>query len=184
MYEQINNWNELIAAFFSNGHAVSGETIRKIASLFEGEAQNLEDTIADLIESALLDIASGALLDRIGKSIGVRRFSSSDDEYRKEIRTKILMIRSNGTINEFLEIAVRLFGASNARLQNVYPASAIIDLFEVTVTDTARAKAALESVLPSGVSLESVVSVPTEYFGFEDDPNALGFDEGFWAETI
>jgi len=37
---------------------------------------------------------------------------------------------------------------------------------------------------PAGVEIDDIIEAAPGYFGFDDDPDALGFGVGTWARTL
>lgn len=59
-----------------------------------------------------IDTAKGVTLDRIGKNVSEQRRTKDDEEYRKFIRTRIMVNRSAGDIEALNDIAESLLGDS------------------------------------------------------------------------
>lgn len=74
-----------------------------LASL-TGRAQELETALQQLLGERDLDTAAGAQLGVLGRLVGQQRGGATDDEYRIQIRARIRVNASSGTVPEILEI--------------------------------------------------------------------------------
>lgn len=68
------------------------------------QAQNLEDAQWDLFTKRFVDTAEGVQLDAIGSLVGQRRDGAADDDYRRFIRARISVNKSNGLIEDILTV--------------------------------------------------------------------------------
>lgn len=73
------------------------------------ELQELETVTYSLYAERLLDTAVGAQLDQLGAVVGQERIGD-DDYYRQLIRARIAINRSNGQVEELLNIFVLVWG--------------------------------------------------------------------------
>lgn len=139
--------------------------------------QEIEDLLWDLKEKRSLADATGINLDRIGDIVKQGRVSSDDEVYRFWILFKITRLMSQGTPEELIQIFKILTGAELVQYSESYPARMVflsIAGSSDPLADDESIKTAMLSAKPAGVGI-GIMSAPTDYFGFFDDPNSLGF---------
>jgi len=150
------------------------------------QVQDLEDVFHALIYERLPDTAIGAQLEQIGELVGELRGGLSDEDFRRFIRARIQVNLSCGEPERLIGVLKTLTGADNVQLEQCHPTTAIL-FYEVasalTTSLRTRIKTQMYDAVGAGVQLHIVEHGP-EYFGFLDDPDALGLDEGFLAEEI
>lgn len=102
--------------------------IRALITLWCGPIQAFEDVMYQVLTERTVDIAIGVQLDMLGVIVGQPRGGLSDDDYRRYIRARIRVNRSNGTINQILAIVRLIVNNSTAviHFDPSYPAAAII----------------------------------------------------------
>jgi hypothetical protein len=151
--------------------------------------QTLEDLVYDLISSTRFDNAVDAHLDAWGELVGEFREGMSDDDYRRFISARILVNKCEGTTDQIIEIFDIITGDSVVILYNL-PGGPNYELYTYrapgdTLSSDLKAKIGriMEDIRPAGVG-HLVVEVPSGYFGFAEDPGALGFDVGEFAEVF
>jgi hypothetical protein len=160
--------------------------VQDLVSVFVNEVQELENTFYDLITDRLLDTSVGAQLDTWGEIVGERRDGLTDDEFREFIRARILTNLAEGEIQRIITVLKTITQSTLVKFQANYPAAFIVDYSRDGYTSDAfreRVRAQILSITPSGVGLK-IVESNLNYFGFADDPNALGFGDGEWSETV
>lgn len=161
----------------------------RISSLVEAlgaGAQLLEDVTWELIADRELGAASGASLDQWGTLVGEARGSLDDDEYRQFIKARILANKSRGTINDLIRVFRLVTAPSTVRHEDVLPMAATFWAFRsepMTDARAARVRRIMDDARPMGRALQ-LIEVPEGYFGFESDPDALGYDVGRFARII
>lgn len=164
-----------------------GATLLKLLVLvLVNEVQELENTYFDLISERQLSDAVGAQLDQYGKIVGELRSGLFDTAYRRFIEARILTNLSEGEVPRLIEVVDLITEAISVLYMPTYPAAYIIQYTRDGFTSESfrsRVRRQVEAITPSGVGLE-VVEANEGAFGFADDPTALGFGEGEWAEII
>lgn len=138
------------------------------------QAQELEDHLWDTYVSTPITAAAGEGLDLWGRLLDEPREGADDSLYRRFLRTRLLVLRSNGRIDELFLIAATL-AAGDAHYTTAYPAGFQIAVevgapLEADVA--ARLVRALRAAKPGGVGL-GVVERRGGFFRF-DSPD-LGF---------
>ena len=159
-----------------NLHAV----VRMIAR----EIQALEYAIWSVEVGRYLAGATGAQLDQWGAILGAVRGDLSDADFRRVIRARILVNISAGTVEDLLAIFAAL-ADSEVRVDELPPNA----LFFYTVfggLDSVaidRVKQYLSTAKKAGVQI-FLIDSPDDYFGFFDNPDALGFETGRLARVL
>lgn len=132
--------------------------IRAWVSSYLRRIQEQEDTIWDVIDSRMLDNATNAQLDVLGRIVGQPRIGATDDDYRLFIRTKIRANRSRGLSVDIIEVVIAAMdGATESfRYIELYPATILIDMVwqldQLGVTPTFL-RDIVTFAKPSGVAL-------------------------------
>ena len=160
--------------------------VRALLDVLLAEVQEVEQVFYDLIVEQYLSTAVGEQLDRIGAIVGEARAGLGDTAYRNFIGARIQTNITESTIPTLLDVISTITGSSDVLFSPTYPAS--FELYYVigAFTDEgtrARILTQLEALTPAGVGFRATEAV-TGYFGFDDDPDSLGFDEGIWSEEI
>lgn len=138
------------------------------------QVQELEDYLWDAYVSAPLTAASGDGLDVWGRLLGEPREGADDIVYRRCLSARLLVLRSDGRVDEMITIAA-LIVAGDAHYTTAYPAGFQIAVEPGVPLDealAARLVRALRAAKPGGVGL-GVVERRAGFFRF-DDPD-LGF---------
>ena len=148
--------------------------------------QRLETDLFDLYISRHLDHAQNAMLDRIGAWVDEPRGSLFDDNYRRFIKIKLFAISADCNVEDVLRVAVDTSAPSDVTHWTMFPAGGQIQferVVEMTPAERARVARFIELVRPAGVALLKTESM-ADSFGFLEDPTALGFDAGVFAEVF
>lgn len=101
-----------------------------ISSYIE-EVQLVENVAWQVLESRMLELATGAQLDLLGKLVGQERVGDSDDEYRVYIRARIAVNMSDGTADDVMRVAGTLLDGLTWRYWEVYPMTIFVEAFGV-----------------------------------------------------
>ena len=137
---------------------------------FVEQIQDIEDVLNALGTERAVDTAEGVQLDKIGEIVGIEReLGQSDEDYRIEIKAKIVQNMNQGTPEEVIAAAKFFIGASFAWYLEVYPAA--VDIFTSTPVDPSlqvKIRAKIKSFLPAGVAFDN--------FGFFPEVDAFRFD--------
>ena len=160
---------------------------------FVSPLQDLNDTLQAMLTQTFVTNAVGYQLDVIGQYVGITRGGFSDDIFRLFIQVKIAINNSQGTPNQIITIMKLITGATNCLYLPSYPAALSLqvnvdlDAYLTTIGLSASTFIALiQTVIPAGVLLYGISSYdgPTNAFGFFEDPDALGYDDGEYAFNI
>jgi hypothetical protein len=142
------------------------------------DGNELENELFVLRDKFWLDTAEGVQLDVIGRIHDWRRMGATDSVYRSLIKIKIALNQGSGEPETIINTFILLFNAGTVQISQV--GNATLQIF-VDVPITSTQKQFIERIIPAGVGLFIVYNegVP---FGFENDPDALGFGKIIDAE--
>lgn len=148
--------------------------------------QSLEGIFFDLKEDRTLSNATGDTLENIGAIVGVTRFfGESDADYRKRVKLAIFKNRAQGTAKVLIETVQNFTDASVVVFFEGAEASFgfVIDEQNLTQDQIDALYEGLKTAKLAGVTIEHVTSYTEEAFGFDGDPNALGFGKSTDGQT-
>lgn len=166
----------------------SKEKFVQLLSSYTEQTQELEDAIFQVFYAFYVGTAVGEQLEAIGEIVGEGRGGLSDADYRVRIRTRILINKSSGTINDILTIMELTLGNPLATFhyQPDYPAGFTIDINGVPLTPTQADTIGLllDSLTPAGVrynsryaEVDDGVTDPNEaIFRFSSNPTTPSTD--------
>lgn len=162
---------------------------RKVA-LVRGIAagvQVVEDLHHDLLLSSRLETATGWLLDVWGEIVGERRGAIAEHTvYRRFVMARAQVNVCKGNADAILSIWILVMEPRSTYYRIAPPAGFILYAVRSTLLDAdlgRRVRRLMRDAKPAGVGMALVQSVPG-YFGFDGDPDALGFDDGQLSEEI
>lgn len=162
------------------------ENLQKLISLFLEPVQNTDDIVEAIRRELSLDNARGVTLDLIGEILNLKRAINWDDEtYRFFLRLVNVVRRSKSTYRDIYEVAeiLRTESILPVKIIKVFPKSLIIEIPGLLNSQKAfTAKFLLDTV--SATTGFNIIIPPVDYFGFEEDPNALGFNDGRISDQI
>lgn len=144
--------------------------------------QLAEDLLWFMLNDGMLANATGAALDQWGELVGEQRLGLGDSDYRRFIEARMLVNRANpGTPNELIAIW-KLITAPYVSVSYRSPGPCIIWLTTLRETPMTAAVASrvarmMQDAAPAGRLLRAIEAV-VDPFGFEGDPEALGYNEG------
>lgn len=163
--------------------------LQALVRIIADEIQELERVILDVWASRLIDLATGVQLDLIGKIVVLPREGLLDDDYRKLLLVKIQVNVSDGTPEEVIDVVRRVTGA-RVHYSRLEPIGFQVEMIvqsggEPSDALVARLKKFLDLMRPAAVPIGLVSqTISPGYFGFAEDPNALGFDQGRFLTTV
>ncbi len=165
--------------------------ITAIVNALGVQLQSLEDDAWGVIRVALsLTSATGHSLDLWGRLLFVGRpLACTDGEYRQLLQAEILVRRSNGRAEQILAIAAILFRSSDVRYYPLFPAAYGLQAGVQSFPSSGQATRALDRLdraTAGGVGCDavSVFLTGARPFGWDEDDDALPWDEGVWAEGL
>jgi len=112
--------------------------LRALASAFVDQAQAFEDVAIQLIHDRNLDTATGHRLDGLGQIAGVSRGGRDDETYRRRLQVEFAILRSQGSIEDMIEITQLLVGGTpDILVDEYYPKALYLRAQDYIVTGDA-----------------------------------------------
>lgn len=153
--------------------------IRAILSSIVEQVQLIEYTQYELYVRLFIEVLQGTQLDNLGDQVGLPRGGLGDDEYRRRLRTKIVINTSRGLLEEMYSFILLLaYGRTGMlRIDEVYPAGFQLST-SIPFTD--------EELQFIKASISSVKGIGIEFVGFTIIPDlddAFRFDVGLGFGT-
>lgn len=116
----------------------------RIMSILRGEAaqyQAIEDACWQLLTEFGVDSATGWALDVLGRIVGEPRQGALDADYRLRVRARIRVNRSDGTIEDVIEVVRLLIGSvllpsAVIKLTEYYPAAFVLRITGLIINPT------------------------------------------------
>lgn len=134
--------------------------LKSLICSYLDRVQAIEDDLNDLLTTALdVDSATGAALDNLGTLVGESRGGLGDDQYRKAVRTRILINRANGLISELIQIASVWYGTDleTVKVREYYPASVYFQVEgEPLTSDPVLLGQRIRDAAPAGVGFHFI----------------------------
>jgi hypothetical protein len=144
------------------------------------ETQTLDDVLWDLYTLRNFDSSTTDYLNTIGEIVGASRNGMSDADYRIRIIAKIGQNTSKGTGETIISIFNLLTTSLKSHLLTFYPATIMLYAdHDISALDTDDIYDFTQLVCAAGVKLMPLAWYDSDdgAFGFEDDPDALGFGD-------
>lgn len=86
------------------------ENLKALVAILLNQIQDLEGAAWQLLTERNIEYATGAQLDGLGAIVGETRAGREDELYRVAIRVRIAVNRSNGRVEDLINILALLFG--------------------------------------------------------------------------
>lgn len=132
---------------------MQGNNIEKLIATLATPFQSLENMLQDLLTLRSIDTATGAQLDVIGKIVGQARNGLNDDDYRRYCRARIATNKSDGTIQNvinitelivyddagYYQIANQAYATVVVRIENIGITEALADILITFLKETVSA---------------------------------------------
>ncbi len=131
--------------------------------------QELDTATVSLIQNVLdLENAKGVHLDLLGRIVREARDGTADDTYRRALRVRILINRSQGRIEDLIEIASLFEDDAPIRLREFQPARITVEVQAVPINAADRVHVRLRRAKAAGVALQTIThpaaSADTRFF--------------------
>lgn len=149
--------------------------LQQLIKVYTTQIQEIETVFFDLLNSRTINNSSGQQLDNIGTLIDQDRLGYDDTTYLGLIYNKISQINSEGTIENLISIFNILMNADKISLSE--PSTAHVNLYAINsspLISNNDINIAISNSKPTGVSVD-LINVQSDYFGFQNDSEALGF---------
>lgn len=160
--------------------------IEALRDAIAARVQEVEDEIVDVLVSTALDTATHDALAQWGALLGAPRHGLDDTSYRAAIRAAGVANLAVGDRDTLLHVAEILAAPATVDLVDTPPASYTLTIYRETSLPDVRARyvgRVLDTITPGGVG-STVIEAPAGYFGFAEDPDALGYDVGIFARLL
>ncbi len=119
--------------------------------------QALDTATTTLYQIALsLDTAQGAHLDMLGRIVRESREGRGPAEYRRAIRVRVLVNRSQGRIEDLIAIASLFEDGAGVRVREYRPARVVVWMTAPAVNPPATLHVRLRRAKAAGVALQTV----------------------------
>lgn len=123
-----------------------------IEAILKGNSEVYQDTVDasfDIIENYHIDTENTDLLNLIGKLLNVPRGVETDEEYRKLIKTQILINRSTGSAKTLIQTLDEIVGVGKYTIQENFPAEVSVRIY---VPQDILTEDIISAILPIGVN--------------------------------
>lgn len=171
----------------TDGRSWTYGPLEDLVRILTAEVALAEGITHNLITERLLSTAVGAQLDQWGRRLGCARLGMGDDDYRAMLYTWIMVLTSHGDAATIQEIVRRLSGATGVIYRNAGRAHFMIT-YDLATPTTAQRRALIEQALERaaclGVSWTVTEVDSAGYFGFGEDADAMGFDQGILGQVV
>lgn len=181
----IDNISERIVARLTS--TLQRPRLIALARVFGDELQEAEDAAFDLWTALDPATATGPYLERVASWVGARRSGLTDPVLRRLMVARAIVNRSAGTIPTIRQLARLVADAVRVHYEPEYPAAFRLTVYTsqpLPLSLGPLLAQAIEEATAAGVETRTVSAIEDNYFGFSDDPRALGFNVGIWAEKL
>lgn len=138
------------------------ERVEAFLSALLAPAQTIENDIFEIRRQQKLNEAELDMLDKWGERVGISRQGRSDVEYLIQIKAKIAINVSRGTIEDVVRVFNLLTGATHSEVFERFPRE--VSLF-------------------CNADLSSDETLVTPFFGYSGATGAAGYGAGHYATT-
>lgn len=133
----------------------SKTNLRKLVGTLAGRAQGVEDVLYAIEVQTILDNATDAQLDMLGRIVGEPRGTSADDaEYRQRIQARIRLNQSSGTTKDIYAVFRLLLPNAALVLTEFFPAGFVLDVDQVSPVDVPLYSGFLKQAKSGGVGAQ------------------------------
>ncbi len=177
----------MIKRFFTSNYDKRPQSnVSKVISIVSAELEEIKSLYQKVEEYNDVDKAEGVALDTIGANIGQYRGEVRDEVYRALIKTKILRNRSDGTLNDIVEVLslaldvepsdIIMREDEASTLPNINVLTVPIEALIRTGMTASQLGRLVNSMVVAGVKMEGIVYGGTFEYGSTLTNNiALGF---------
>lgn len=149
--------------------------------------QVAEDEIFEIHVSSQFAAASGDALDKWGEFVGEERGELDDADYRVFIQARILANNTITTTDELIAIWALITAPSlEIAHRTLSPLTYVMTVLRtdfMTDARSTRVSQLMATVRAGGIAHMLVESIPG-YFGFDEDPDSLGYDLGIFSREL
>lgn len=162
--------------------------ISKLITALVSQKQEIEAALQALLTERAVDTAVGDQLDLIGALVGEPRGGKTDTDYRRYVRARISVNRSDGLVEDILTVAVLVVNDDTAglRVEQQGHATVVLKVVDASITTTVRDAliSLLRDTVKGGVRIivESATVAPNTWFTW--DTVGLGWDNGKFIDAV
>jgi len=164
----------LLIDYYNNSTKISDLT-----RAFLGELNLTETLLLDIYNSLDLDTSEGVHLDRIVRLVGEIRNSPDDEVYRLNIKIRIAVNNSRGTLEDLISV-IRLLYGKDILIKVSYTSPATVSLYLGMDEPSEDVITLLQQTIPAGVRIQSILYasdalpwIPTERGGVIQETGVL-----------
>lgn len=151
--------------------------INLIVEALVEEVQEAENALIELRDLRMLETATGATLDNIGKRMKVVRSSDDDTAYRTAIKVRILRKINKGTASDIKSVFKLLTQDPDPIISNTSPCVVELAAVLTCIGESDSAINEIISLFPVNTGVR-VLSKPARPFGFAGNPKAFPLSSG------
>lgn len=151
--------------------------INLIVEALVEEVQEAENALIELRDLRMLETATGATLDNIGKRMKVVRSSDDDTVYRTAIKVRILRKINKGTASDIKSVFKLLTQDPDPIISNTSPYVVELAAVLTCIGESDSAINEIISLFPVNTGVR-VLSKPARPFGFAGNPKAFPLSSG------
>lgn len=180
-YVQFTTWKEKALSLLPSFFKLLPKSLQVFIEITGDMIQEVEDQIPLIITQSYITTAEDIHLDRIGNLLSVQRNGNNNDVYRAFLLAKVISNRSTGVINDVYNI-MSILGDTNPFTHDLYPATFILQTQQSKIpylTPDLLNKIIRSASLPINLL---VATYSDHYFGWSEDSDAFGFNDGELAE--
>lgn len=146
-----SNIDQVLQGLERNIDHLDKENFNKLLVIFLQQIQILQDHTVDIAGQKNISTAAGVWLDWIGKIIGKKRGSMSDQQYREALRLGIAINSADATPNSIINITKVATGSNSSKIIDYHPAAFVNSISTTLYTDISRYKSLVDSIRAVGV---------------------------------
>ena len=152
---------------------------------FGAQLNDVDQFFGQLFTELNIENATGAQLDGLGNILGQSRNGLSDTAYQTLLQARIVSYRSQGTVENLIQILLSLAAAQSVQVIEAQPAAiSVVVAGEGTPALTnSDIVTAVYQAKPAGVllTLNAATELPIFQFDAPNSANSAGFDQGHIA---
>jgi hypothetical protein len=122
-----------------------------LVSFGDSSLADIDRQIQKLKDIWDIDNLQGLQLDRVGKLLGVTRAGNTDEYYRINLKLRVLLNSSTGTVNSIIKVIKFIYSSEIVHIVPDYPAGIIIE-HDGEGTPGLNFNRILAEIVPAGVS--------------------------------
>lgn len=162
--------------------------LEALSNAFAARIQGIEDALWQLFTERWIDSAVGAQLDVVGKILVQPRdsLSATDEEYRAQLRAKVKVLTSSGTVENLYTVVRLLHPTASFAFTATYPAGFYLRQYGLAITSTMAQILAAFIRLTRGGGIRGTFlwQESAESDVFKMDTSGQGMDQGKFSGAV